>query len=130
MALLEQVQAVIPEFAGYGAEAARRHSDELVRAYLGERLASFAAAHSGDLGDQGDAFDTLVVRCEFASHRGLRPFEDRDPDPAQHDALLTADLAVTALAADIGELKASEVGTFIARANAALDRREAAMRAV
>ncbi|HEY8312912.1 MAG TPA: hypothetical protein VIG51_01955 [Candidatus Baltobacteraceae bacterium] len=123
MAALEQIRSAIADFDGYGDEESRRRSDQLIRSYLGERLAAYRSEH----GDSG-AFDALVLRCEFMDQRIFKAFESSNPDRGRIDALLAADLEVVALAGRTAALGLEDLPGFVNASNAALDRRDAAMR--
>ena len=128
MEALDQIRASIPDFEGYDDETSRAHSDELIRSYLGERLADFEYAHSAWLGGNRDAFNRLVLRCEFVDQEAFKPFEHASANDPRIPRLLDADLQVISLADRLPALDPAEVPAFVQRANELLDARDALMR--
>jgi hypothetical protein len=71
----DALRALVPEYAGHADAAARRLSDQQVRAVVGELLA--AAGERRPPGDLQERFDALLLRCEFSDQHAIRAL-DRD----------------------------------------------------
>jgi hypothetical protein len=126
---LEQLRATISGFPGYDGEVERRLSDEYVRAYLGEALADLGAriVLPPELRERADA---LILRVEFAdqrafaTHHRVSGSESRD-----ESAVAAADVATVALADRAASLDAAAAAGYLDEVAAALDERDAAIRA-
>lgn len=119
---MEEIRADIPDFPGCEGEEECRASDEQVRSYVGERLASLPV---DQLSDADKAlYESVLFRCEFMNQEAFRIFdEDRTAD--RINAVLTADAALIAAAK---KLDASGPPNDALKAiNEAFDRRDAAM---
>jgi hypothetical protein len=64
----------VPGYAGHADAAARRLSDQQVRAYVGEILADLADRLPIDAVQE--RYDALLMRCEFANQHVIRAIED------------------------------------------------------
>lgn len=84
MDAMQRILADIPAFAGYEEEAGRRSSDEQVRAFVGEALASLP---------RGQVDEKLLLRCEFLNQHAFHLF-NLDPRPDRIAAVLAADAAL------------------------------------
>jgi hypothetical protein len=127
---LEQLRAKISGFPGYDGEPERRLSDEYVRAYLGEALADLAARGvlSPELRERADA---LVLRVEFADQRAFAAHHRANgSNSGDESAVATADAATVALADRAASLDAASAAGYLDQVTAALDQRDAAIRAV
>lgn len=126
---LELLRAKIQGFPGYDTALQRRHSDEYVRSYLGERLSEMATRCelSPDLQTRLDA---LVLRVAFANPKDFNA-HDVDGGPADDDgALAGRDAATIELADRADAIEPASVGTYLDDVTAALDRRDDALRAI
>ena len=124
MDAVEQIRAEIPDFPGCDNENECRLSDEQVRAYAGERLATIDREKlSAEL---SDVYEKLLFRCEFMNQDAFRVFaEDRSGNRVA--AVLDADAAMVAAAKAIDSNAEGIADKFKALAEA-FDRRDAAMK--
>lgn len=128
---LEQLRARIADFPGYDDDLARRRSDELVRSYLGEALATLAARCAPLAPELQARVDMLLLRVGFAdpksfgAHNGFAGAHDEtgEADVAADDA------ATVALTDRASSVAAGDLTPYLDEVGAVLDRREAAMRA-
>jgi hypothetical protein len=129
MEALELLRAKISGFPGYDTILDRRHSDEYVRSYLGERLSEMAGrcALSPELLARVDA---LVLRVAFADPKD---FNARDVDGGAVDdegALASTDAATIELADRAPAIEPASAAAYLDAVTAALDERDAALRAI
>lgn len=127
---LEQLRAKIADFPGYDGDMERRRSDEYVRSYLGEALASLASRHAlpPDLQERVDA---LVLRVGFADPRAftLHHIVSHKGEPDGGGAVAAADAATVELADEATSVDAASASRYLDDVTALLDRRDAAIRA-
>jgi len=126
---LELLREKIPDFPGYDNEVARRRSDEYVRSYLGEALANLAASQtlSPELAQRVDA---LVLRVGFADQQAFSRHIGIGPSGAsKEDDVVAADAATIELADRAALLEPAATNRYFDEVAAALDGREAALRA-
>lgn len=117
MDLLESIRCDIRDFAGYQSQEHRRVSDEQIRAFVGEALASLPDADVAAMPPEERAiYDRLLVRAEFINQQVFRTF-DEAREPQRVDVILAADCALITAA------KAKD----LAQLEDAFDRREEAM---
>lgn len=126
---LERLRAKISGFPGYDEEIERRRSDEYVRSYLGEALADLSARCALPTELQRRV-DELVLRVGFADQRSFasnRAFAGKGSIDGGDVAV--ADAATIELADRAASLDAASAATYLDDVVAALDEREAAIRA-
>lgn len=129
---LQGLRAKIPNFPGYGDELARRHSDELVRSYLGEALVELAGRLAPLEADPGQRVDALLLRVGFADQQA---FARHGCGPSlgercsQCDAVLADDVETIDLADRAPAIDASALPAYLAAAEQLLERRDATLRA-
>ena len=85
---LELLHAKIHGFPGYDTALERRHSDEYVRSYLGERLSEMAVRCTLPP-DLQARVDVLLLRVAFANPKDFNA-HDVDGTPAGDDGALAA----------------------------------------
>jgi hypothetical protein len=126
---LELLLAKISGFPGYDTTLQRRHSDEYVRSYLGERLSAMGARCQLSP-DHQTRLDALVLRVAFANPKDFNA-HDVDGGPANDDgALAGRDAATIELADRAAAIEPASVGAYLDDVTAALDRRDDALRAI
>jgi hypothetical protein len=125
---LELLRAKIPGFPGYDDEIERRHSDEYVRSYLGEALADLAARYEPP---PEVRLDELILRVGFADPRDFAAKHVLAAQNGQNDGgqVAVADVAIVELADRAATLDATSLAGYLDEVTAALDQREAAIRA-
>jgi hypothetical protein len=98
----------VPGYAGHADAAARRLSDQQVRASVGELLTGLRARVAP--GGIRDRIDALLLRCEFGDQHVVRALEEEDfaqPELAalvesyDHKLVAAAKAAVTARLEDV-----------------------------
>ena len=118
MELLERIRLDIIDFAGYESEEHRRLSDEQIRAFVGEALASLS---DGDVEafdpSLRDTYDRMLLRAEFMNQQAFSRFAQ--------DATMEKIAAV--LAADAALIDATRAMDLLGL-DRAFDERDAAMR--
>lgn len=119
---LERLRAKITGFPGYDSEVARRRCDQYVRSYLGEALTE-AAQRWNCTPEQGRRIDDLLLRAGFADQRDFARNE------MGSDAIVAADAATVDLADRAPAIDDATIDGYLDEVTAALDAREAAMRA-
>jgi hypothetical protein len=126
---LEQLRAKISGFPGYDGELQRRLSDEYVRSYLGEALADLAA-RGVLLPELRERVDEIVLRVGFADQHAFAAHAGgKTPDSSDESAVAAADAATVALADRAASLDAASAAGYLEQVTAALDKRDAAIRA-
>ncbi len=125
---LAQLREKIADFPGYNGDLARRHSDEYVRSYLGEALSELEArcALSVELERR---IDGLILRVEFADPRDFIGHDLGSEGGDDGGEVAVADVAVVELADRAASLDPASVPGYLDEVVAALDVREAALRA-
>jgi hypothetical protein len=124
---LEFLKNRIPSFPGYGSDDDRKVSDELVRSYLGERLAEMEA-QPGISDDARQTVGELLLRAAFTNQIAYKVYEEAARANFDFDRLAAADAATVQLADDAASVPASDVAQFAQRSTQALDARDLAMR--
>jgi hypothetical protein len=125
---LEQLRAKIDGFPGYDGDDARRLSDEYVRSYLGEALASLAARHVLPPELQ-QRLDELVLRVGFADPRVIMFRHTVTAEDGTDDggAVAAADAATVALGDRAASLEPASAAAYLDDVAKTLDIREAAI---
>ena len=123
MTPMERILAIVPDFPGYQGVADRRKSDEVVRANVGERLASLPEDH------HAAQLERLLARCEFANAQAFSHFED-DPNPQRIAAILDADADLLEGAKSLESGTPADLDRVLTHFEGTLDRRDSAMLAV
>lgn len=132
MDLLQGLRDKIPNFPGYGDELARRHSDELVRSYLGEALDDLSGRLAPLESDCRQRIDDLLLRVGFADQQafarhGCGP--DTGERCAECDAVLSDDVETVALADRAVAIDAPALPAYLDTVEQMLKRRDATLRA-
>jgi hypothetical protein len=123
---LTQIRAAIPAYAGHADAAARRLSDQQLRAAVGERLAAVRERLPG--GPAAAALDELVMHCQFGDQHVIKALEsDRFAQPALVAELEAEDAHVLAAAAGSESVDATGLPAFIEALDAAFRRRNEAL---
>ncbi len=121
---LTEIRRSIPDYAGIDDVPARRLSDQQVRAWVGERLATLRERLAPDLGTAAAALDDVILRCEFGDQRVIRAIEtQRFDDPAFAERLSAANARLIGAAAGSESVGAAGVAAFVAAVDAALTSR-------
>jgi hypothetical protein len=127
---LAQLREKIANFPGYDGDLQRRLSDEYVRSYLGEALAELTARCTlpADLQQRAD---DLMLRVGFADPRDFAGHEIASERSFSNDggAVSVADVAIVDLADQASSLDVAALPSYFDEVTAALDLREAALRA-
>jgi hypothetical protein len=129
---LQGLRAKIPDFPGYGDELARRHSDELVRSYLGEALVELSTRLAPLESDRRTQIDALLLRVGFADQQafarhGCGPDEGgRGPEC---DAVLADDVETVELADRAAAIDPPALPAYLSAVERVLERRDATLRA-
>jgi hypothetical protein len=126
---LEQLRSKIAGFPGYDDEIERRRSDAYVRSYLGEALADLIARNVLEPAQREQA-DGLLLRVGFADpHAFVAHHVPGAPAPTEEGAVAAADAATVTLADRAPSVDAASAAAYLDDVTAALDRRDAAIRA-
>ncbi len=127
---LADVKERIPEFAGYADEVARRAADEQIRAVVGEAVAGlrdrYADAFTGEL---AQAYDAVILRCEFMNQQAFKSFEYQSIDDAAKTQIARADQALVRAAGEAEKVRAEDLRAYLQSVQAAFDARDAALSA-
>lgn len=124
MASKDDLAAKIPDFPGYADAPARERSDELVRSYVGERVAEMAERLAPLSASLDERIGELLLRSAFADQAVHRQY---DRGPADLDAVADADLKALEVADRSATIDAAHAGDYVASMSAALTARDAAM---
>ena len=125
MALESDLKSKIDGFPGYGDDEAREKSDELVRSYLGERLADLQQRLQPLDASLSDRIGELLLRTAFinqAVHRLYDGGAKVDLGP-----VAGADETTIALADQANSIDAAGVEAYLTEVSSILDERDAAM---
>jgi hypothetical protein len=112
----------IESYAGYTNDEERRLSDEQIRAYVGEAL-SRLRERLHPAGAAGEALARLLTRCQFVDQRVASVFDVDDVGAGEVALTRAADRDLATLAVDADTIGADALGGYLARIDAALDRR-------
>ena len=126
---LEQLRAKITDFPGYETSLERRRSDAYVRSYMGEALSEMAArcALTADLKER---VDELTLRVAFADARAFPNHAGAVHDSTRDSGeIAAADAATIELADRAATIGTGSASRYLDEVTAALDRRDAAIRA-
>jgi hypothetical protein len=130
---LDRLRAKISGFPGYAEDLDRRRSDQLVRSYLGEALSELAARLEPLAPAAQAQIDALLWRTEFADLKAFKMHDnfERDgvPDGAANADIAADDLQTVELADRAPSVDVSTLTAYLNDVGAALERRDAAMRA-
>jgi hypothetical protein len=124
---LEFLKSRIPDFPGYDTDDDRKISDELVRSYLGERLADMEA-QPGVSDEARKSVGDLLLRTAFANQIAYKVYEEAARTSFDFDRLAAADAATVTLADDASSVTSSDISQYVQRSTQALDVRDLAMR--
>lgn len=91
---LSALKSRIPSYADYGDEDSRHLSDQQIRAWVGERLASLDGRLGLSRSELAGVFEAVMTSCEFGDQRLIKALEKRILDTATLAALHHADLAI------------------------------------
>ena len=112
----------IESYADYTDDAARRLSDEQIRAYAGEALARLRERLAPG-GAEGQALEALLLRCQFVEQTKARVFDATAVDAAQIAATAAADRDVVNIADCADTVAAADLGVLLVQLAAAFERR-------
>jgi hypothetical protein len=129
---LQGLRAKIPDFPGYGDELARRHSDELVRSYVGEALVDLSTRLAPLESTSQEQIDALLLRVGFADQQafarhGCGP--DEGNRGSECDAVLADDVETIELADRAATIDAAALPAYLNAVERLLERRDATLRA-
>jgi len=116
----------IDGFPGYGDDEAREKSDELVRSYLGERLAELQQRLEPLDASLNDRLGDLLMRTVF-TNQAVHKLYDGGSTDVDLDAVARADEQTIALADQASSIDSAELGAYLISVSKILDEREAAM---
>jgi hypothetical protein len=130
---LQLLRAKISNFPGYSEELDRRHSDQLVRSYLGEALAELAARLAPLNADREAQIEALLLRIGFADQQAFGTHNcaatDGGPSCGESDDVVADDAEMIELADRGASIDASTLAAYLDAVDVLLERRDAAMRA-
>jgi hypothetical protein len=124
---LEFLKSKIPNFPGYATDDDRKTADELVRSYLGERLAEMET-HPGISDDARKSVGDLLLRTAFTNQIAYKVYEETARTNGDFDAIAAADAATVRLADGAADVTADTVAQFVQQSARVLDGRDLAMR--
>lgn len=124
---LEFLESKIPNFPGYSTDDDRKVSDELVRSYLGERLAEMET-HPGISDEARKSVGDLLLRTAFTNQIAYKVYEEAARTNPDFDAIAAADVATVQLADGASSVTAADVAQFAQQSARVLDGRDLAMR--
>jgi hypothetical protein len=127
---LELLRTKIAGFPGYADEAARRHSDEYVRSYLGEALADLEVRCTDISPELKQSIGALLLRVGFADQKA---FAIHHVNAGTHavpsaDSIALVDAATVDVACQAPLVAPDDLARYLDEVAATLDRRDAAMR--
>ena len=127
---LVDIRARIPEFAGYDDEVTRRKADEQIRAIVGEALALTYEKHQDyfENAEVTQAYDGLILRCEFTNQDVFKAFEYEKLSAEQRTAIARADEALISKALEAPDVTKDSLLEYLHQLVAAFDGREAALK--
>jgi hypothetical protein len=128
---LEQLRLRIAGFPGYEGDLDRRRSDEFVRSYLGEALAELSP-RCGKLPSELQArLDQLLLRVGFSAPKAFAAHNSGlgIPSGTLDGEIAAEDVATIELADWARSTTADSLSGYLDEVTAALDRRDAVMRA-
>ena len=124
---LEFLKSRIPNFPGYVSDDDRKLSDELVRSYLGERLATLET-DDGLSDEVRKTVGELMLRTAFTNQIAYKVYEEASRTNHDFDAMAAADAATVRLADSAGTVTPADALKFAQQSAQALDGRDLAMR--
>jgi hypothetical protein len=124
---LEFLKSRIPNFPGYGSDDDRKLSDELVRSYLGERLATLES-DDGLADEVRKTVGELMLRTAFTNQIAYKVYEEASRTNHDFNGMAAADAATVRLADGAGAVTPADALKFAQQSAQALDARDLAMR--
>lgn len=127
---LVDIRTRIPDFAGYDDEVTRRRADEQIRAIVGEALALTYEKHRDYFEDAAvtEAYDGLILRCEFTNQDVFKSFEYEKLSEQQRAGIARADEALISKALEAPDVTKESLLEYLHQLVAAFDAREAALK--
>ena len=125
---LTGIRAYISGYPGHADAAARRLSDQEVRAFVGEALVDLRE-RLRPTGDLADRLDSLVLHCEFGDQRALKALDDErygEPEPAAR--LEAVDREIVETAARAPEITLEQLPAYLDELETLMQRRGPALR--
>jgi len=120
------LRALVPQYAGHADAAARRLSDQQVRARVGEALVDLGERL--ELGPLGPRVDALLLRCEFGDQHVIRAIElERFAQPDAVAAVEAADRSLIEAALRTRSAGADDLPAALTALERAFDQRQAAI---
>ena len=129
MDAIAAITARIPLFQGYAGLESRRVDDELIRSYVGERLAALSAAHPEYFAPIEDEYESTIIRAGFMNQVAFHAFEYVKLDGAYLSQIAEHDLALLDLADRAETVTPDGAAAYLDALVAAFDRRDAEMKA-
>jgi len=123
---LIQVRTAIPGYAGFGDVAARRLTDQQVRAWVGEQLA--LVRERIPLGAAADDFEDAIMHCQFGDQHVIKALEsDAFAEPDRAAAVEAEDGSLLTAASGADAVTSESVARFVAGVRVALAQRTTAI---
>ncbi|MDQ6929907.1 MAG: hypothetical protein M3126_04480 [Candidatus Eremiobacteraeota bacterium] len=123
---LKDIQAHVPDFAGYDDEATRRTADEQIRAVVGEAIALLHFNHPDyfESGPLTDGYDRLILRCEFTNQVMFKEFEYAAIGQERQVAIARADQELIKTSLRAKDVAANDLPRYLSDLEMAFDARE------
>lgn len=125
MASTDVLNEKIDGFPGYDDDVARERSDEMVRSYLGERLADLQQRLQPLDASLSDRFEELLLRSAFINQIVHKLYDGGAK--IDLDAVVRADEKAIALADRASSVDSDHVAAYLEEVGSVLDERDAAM---
>ena len=122
---LTEIRAKINDYPGYDSDSHIRLCDELVRAYVGERLSDLQDRL--EPGVQAYSLEGLVVRSAFANLHVLEPLLEPLEGIDLTAKVRDADAALLSGADDAAEVTPQTFDAYVARMTQLFDARDASL---
>jgi hypothetical protein len=124
---IEFLKAHIPGFEGYAEEAARHHTDQRVRAWVGSELADVQVRLDGSLdSDAENALEAAIMRSQFPDQTYTTRLDVADVTPEEAQRLAEVDRQLVELADRAKAAAPADLPAILRDIDAAFDRRRKA----
>lgn len=124
---LDSLKTAIADFPGYDDDLARDRSDELVRSYVGERLAEMQQRLEPLDAALDERIGVLLLRTAFANQAAHKLYAGSERSEVDAAPVAAADAQTVALGDRAASIAAGGVAAYLDEITAVLDGRDAAM---
>jgi hypothetical protein len=127
MEQLDSLKGKIADFPGYEDDIAREKSDEMVRSYVGERLAALQDRLEPLDDATKERVGTLLLRAAFANQIAHKAYAGNERSMIDASAVAAGDVETIVVADRAPSVNAEQLEQYLNEISTMLDKRDAAM---